>query len=83
MTSVSMFEAKTNLSRYVTSVASGEESFIVIMKNGRPVAKIVPYEAEVDNRIGIAKGRIPMMPALEDFNGIDVEGELYSKGELL
>ena len=38
MTTVSMFEAKTNLSRYVASVVSQQEPYIVITRNGKPVA---------------------------------------------
>ena len=46
MTTVSMFEAKTNLSRYVASVVSQQEPYVVITRNGKPVAKIVPYEED-------------------------------------
>ena len=34
------------------------EEFITIARNGKPVAKIVPYDsAPVSKRIGIAKGK--------------------------
>lgn len=36
-----MYEAKTNLSRLLERVEAGEE--IVIGRNGRPVARLVPY----------------------------------------
>jgi prevent-host-death family protein len=56
-TMVNMFEAKTNLSRLVEAVASGEEAEIVIARNGKPAARIVPIEASrKGQRIGIAKG---------------------------
>lgn len=42
MTRVGMHEAKTNFSRLVDSARSGED--IVVERNGRPVAKIVPYD---------------------------------------
>ena len=83
MLSVSMFEAKANLSRYVASVASKEEPFVVIVRNGKPVAKIVPYDSDTEKRIGIAKGRIPAMPSLEDFNSIDIANDFYGDGDLL
>jgi prevent-host-death family protein len=39
---VSLYEAKTNLSRLVERAAAGEE--IVISKSGRPRARLVPLE---------------------------------------
>ena len=83
MVSVSMFEAKTNLSKYVASVVTKEEPFIIIARNGKPVAKIVPYENEMENRIGIAKNKIPVMPSLEDFNSIYVTTDFIGNGGLL
>lgn len=83
MTTVSMFEAKTNLSKYVSSVESREEPFIIIVRNGKPVAKIVPYETPVKNRIGIAKGKLPSMPSLEEFNSIPIEDDFLGNGGLL
>lgn len=76
MITVSMFEAKTNLSKYVSSVETNEEPFIIIVRNGKPVAKIVPYDVPVNKRIGIAKDKLPMMPSLEEFNAVDTE-ELF------
>ena len=61
MTAVSMLEAKTNLSKYVSSVEDKVEPFIIIVRNGTPVAKIVPFEEDTGKRIGIAKGKLPMM----------------------
>ena len=63
MSTVNMLEAKTHLSRLVEAVESGSEAEIVIARNGRPVARLVPIEAPDDSsqRIGIAKGlfRVP------------------------
>lgn len=83
MLSVSMFEAKTNLSRYVAAVSSNEEPYVVIFRSGKPVAKIVPYESETDRRIGLAAGKIPMMDSLENFNGIDTSGDFTGDGGLI
>jgi len=82
MISVSMFEAKTNLSKYVSSVETNEEPFIIIVRNGKPVAKIVPYDAPVNKRIGIAKDKLPIMPSLEEFNAVDTE-ELFEGDGIL
>ena len=43
MTTVSMFEAKTNLSKYVSAVVDNDEPYVVITRSGKPVAKIVPF----------------------------------------
>ena len=83
MNSVSIFEAKTNLSRYVSAVSSRQEEYIIIVRNGKPVAKLVPYENEAGKRIGAAKGKLPLMPSLEDFNSIDVSSDFYGNGGLI
>ena len=83
MQAVSMFEAKTNLSKYVAAVAGREEPFVIIVRNGTPVAKIIPYENDVGNRIGAAKGHLPPMPSLEEFNSVDVSSDFCGDGGLL
>lgn len=62
MTMVNMLEAKSSLSRLVQAVESGHEPEIVISRNGRPAAKLVPItHGNSEKRIGVAKGlfRIP------------------------
>lgn len=55
---VGVFEAKTDFSRLIRLVESKREESITIARNGRPVAKIVPYDnAPVSKRIGVAKGK--------------------------
>ena len=83
MISVNMLEAKTNLSKYVAYVSEKKEPFIVILRNGVPAAKIVPYEEDTSLRIGAAKGKLPDMPSLEDFNSIDTEDDFTGEGSLL
>lgn len=59
MATVNMLEAKTNLSRLVDAVEKGIEAEIVIARNGRPAAKLVPIQAkEAGKRLGVAKGKI-------------------------
>ena len=62
MTKVNMLEAKTNLSKLVEAVESGRETEIILARNGKPVARIVPIEKEVaydiNTRIGIAEGAL-------------------------
>jgi prevent-host-death family protein len=56
MSVVNMLDAKSNLSRLVEAVESGAESEIVIARNGKPAAKLVPVTTRVGQRIGVAKG---------------------------
>ena len=83
VTSVSIFEAKTNLSKYVTSISEKKEPFIVILRNGKPVARIVPYEDSSSVRIGTGIGIIPPMGSLDDFNNIDIETDFTGNGDLI
>ena len=46
-------EAKTNLSKLLAAVASGEE--VAIANRGIPVAKLVPYERPKKREIGFVK----------------------------
>lgn len=57
MEQVNIHAAKTNLSRLVDEVAGGAE--IVIAKNGKPMAKLVPYKLAKPARTpGFLKGKI-------------------------
>jgi prevent-host-death family protein len=58
MPTVNMLDAKTQLSRLVEAVESGAETEIVIARNGRPAARLVPAaKAAPGKRIGVAKGK--------------------------
>ena len=48
MNRVNMLEAKTHLSRLVDAVESGAEKEIIIARNGKPAAKLVPIEDEAE-----------------------------------
>jgi prevent-host-death family protein len=58
MPTVNMLDAKTNLSRLVEAVESGVEQEIIIARNGKPAARLVPIGkmTQVEHRIGVAKG---------------------------
>jgi prevent-host-death family protein len=61
---VNIYEAKTHLSQLVDQAAAGEE--VVIARNGRPVARLVPLQREaVVRKPGSLKGKIWMA---DDFN---------------
>jgi prevent-host-death family protein len=57
MTTINMLQAKSNLSRLVESIEQGEEREIIIARNGKPAAKLVPLSSvPASRRIGVAKG---------------------------
>ncbi len=56
MQAINMLQAKTNLSRLVEAIEQGTEREIVIARNGRPVAKLVPVsDVPIERRIGVAR----------------------------
>jgi prevent-host-death family protein len=57
MSSINIYEAKTNFSNLITSVQKGKE--IIISKSGKPVAKLIPYKKKSKPRkFGQLKGKI-------------------------
>lgn len=68
MTKVNMHEAKSRLSQLVELAKKGEE--VVIAKNGKPEARIVPINAEPKDCFGMDEGKIWMA---DDFNDLPVD----------
>jgi antitoxin (DNA-binding transcriptional repressor) of toxin-antitoxin stability system len=69
MLAVNMFEAKTQLSKLVDYIERKQESEIIIARNGRAIAKLVPLEAvNTNNRIGIAKGAFDVPDNIDQHN---------------
>jgi prevent-host-death family protein len=70
MPTVNMFEAKSTLSRLVEAVETGQESEIVIARNGRPAARLVPIGVTppTANRIGVASGRFTLPESIDEHN---------------
>ena len=52
MCEVSIYEAKTQFSKYVQLLEDGKEEAIIILKNGKPVAKIVKNDSAKGMRLG-------------------------------
>lgn len=72
MTTVNIYEAKTNLSKLLEKVQNGET--VVIAKAGKPIADLKPYEAPKNQvKFGTAKGRKEMDIPDDVFDGIDSE----------
>lgn len=53
---VNMHDAKTRLSQLVDAIESGAEREIILARNGRPAARIVPMPAKRPLRLGLARG---------------------------
>ena len=81
MSYINMFDAKTNLSRLVESIELGMEQEIVIARNGRPVARLVPLATLKPHgaRLGIAKGHLTIPDDIDGLN--DDIAALFNGGE--
>ena len=82
MSVVNMLEAKTRLSKLVEAVESGAETEIIIARNGKPAAKLVPLDAGTPKkrRLGLLAGKYPPMD-FEAFQAMDKEIEAMFLGE--
>ena len=75
-----MLDAKTNLSKLVEQVESGEEPEIIIARNGKPAAKLVRFGAKpIGKRIGVAKGRFEVPDSIDADN--EKIAKLFSQGK--
>lgn len=64
-TTVNIHAAKTHLSRLVERAEQGEET--IIARNGKPVARLVPYQAERKQRQpGLLRGQIRILPGFDE-----------------
>lgn len=69
MTTVNIFEAKTNLSRLIEAVETGAEPEIIIARNGRPVARLAPLEPKKKRvRLGLAEGLFEVPDDIDEAN---------------
>ena len=69
-------EAKTHLSKLLERVEQGEE--VIIGRAGRPVARLVPYEASgQDRQPGLMRGRIEIH---DDFDASDWLVDEFEEG---
>lgn len=79
MAMVNILEAKTHLSRLVEDIASGAESSIVIARNGKPIAELVPLRKS-PIRIGLLKGQFTIG---DDFDADNDEiAEMFYSGSI-
>ncbi len=69
MEPVNMLQAKSSLSRLVEAIEQGREREIVIARNGRPAARLVPMDtAPSGKRIGVAKGLFEVPDSIDAHN---------------
>jgi len=88
MSLVNMLEAKSNLSRLVEAVETGKESEIIIARNGRPAARLVPLATPPApvQRIGIAKGEFTLPENFLEINAemdAEIEALFYASADPL
>lgn len=81
MKSVNMLEAKTQLSKLVDRIERGKDHEIVIARNGRPAARLVPVAAQpAGKRIGLLKGKFKA-PSLKQLDASNAEIARLFAGE--
>jgi prevent-host-death family protein len=64
MATYNMHDAKTQLSKLAERAAGGEE--IVIARNGKPLARLVPMPERKQRRLGLGKGLITIGPDFDE-----------------
>jgi len=69
MHAVSLFQAKTHLSRIIESIVTHKEDRVVISRHGKPVAQITALPAiNSSKRIGVARGRFDVPDNIDQTN---------------
>ena len=92
MVVANIHNAKTNLSKLIEQAEAGEE--VVIARNGKPVVRLVPVEAPVDEVrrpdglpawMGSLKGQISISPDFDAYDGeierMFEESEIFPKDD--
>jgi prevent-host-death family protein len=81
MTTVNIFQAKSQLSKLVHEVESGAQDEIIIARNGRPAARLVPLgKPSVGVRLGVAEGLFVVPDDIDALNPLIAE-MFYGKDE--
>jgi len=80
MEAVNMLQAKSSLSRLVEAIEQGWEHEIIIARNGRPAAKLVPInKTPTGRRIGVAKGKFEVPDTIDSHN--EEVAQLFMNGD--
>ena len=79
MSTVNVYEAKTNLSKLLERIEGGQDREIVIARHGKPVAVLSPVSSrKPGKRIGVAKGRFEIPDSIDGDN--EQVGRLFGGG---
>lgn len=76
---INVHEAKTHLSRYLDAVESGAEAEVIIARNGKPAARLVPIAPKKKIVLGLAKGKFTVP---DDIDALNPEIEKLFYGDL-
>lgn len=68
MTQYNMLEAKNNLSKICKMLANKEDDYVIIASNGKPVAKIIPYEKPKKREFGCLKDKYAFLDDIDWFD---------------
>lgn len=69
MLTVNMLQAKSSLSRLVEDIEQGRKREIIIARNGKPAARLVPLGRKAQGkRLGVAKGRFKVPADIDQHN---------------
>jgi antitoxin (DNA-binding transcriptional repressor) of toxin-antitoxin stability system len=68
MLQVNMFQAKTELSKLISSLENEEFEYIVIARNGHPVAKLTLYDVSSERVLGKFNGKFNIPADLDESN---------------
>lgn len=80
MSTVNIHDAKTNLSRLVDAVESGAEAEVVIARNGKPAARLVPMPTKQKLILGLAKGKYVIPDDIDELNP-EIEKLFYGEAD--
>ena len=69
MHTVSLFDAKTHLSRIIEDLITGRNDGVVISRRGKPVACVTPLKSvDTAKRIGVARGQFEVPDDIDGAN---------------
>jgi antitoxin (DNA-binding transcriptional repressor) of toxin-antitoxin stability system len=69
MHTVSLFDAKTHLSRIIEDLITGRDDRVVISRRGKPVACLTPLKTvDTTKRIGLARGQFEVPDDIDAAN---------------
>ena len=71
---ISIYDAKTHLSKLIQQLVEEKEEVIYISKNGKPIVQLTLIRNKKSKRIGAAKNEMKGFTlSLEDFNSIPID----------